>query len=72
MHNFRKKVGKRLRQVRRMKDISQEALAFNTGNNSQAYISKIETGKLNFSVDTLGKILKILEINPKEFFSEIK
>jgi len=69
---FRKAICKRIRSLRRMKDISQESIAFDIGSNSQSYISEVENGKINISLDTLGKFLKILDVSVKEFFDGIK
>jgi transcriptional regulator with XRE-family HTH domain len=68
MNDFRKQIAKRMRSIRRAKEISQESIAFDLGRKSQSYISEIENGKANISVDRLGKILKLLNITPKEFF----
>ncbi len=64
--DFKKTLGQAIRKIRRNKDISQENLAFKLGNRDQSYISQIETGKINFTVETLGRILDALNISMKD------
>lgn len=61
-HPIRYTFAKNLRKIRRMKDISQESLAFDAGI-SRAYLSEIEGGKRAVSIDVMGKIADALEIN---------
>ncbi|WP_265490533.1 helix-turn-helix domain-containing protein [Mergibacter septicus] len=48
--------------IRRVKDISQESLAFEA-EISRAYISDIERGKRSVSIDVMGKIADALDVN---------
>jgi transcriptional regulator with XRE-family HTH domain len=40
-------------------------------NTDRQYISKIENGKINMSLDYLDKVLKQLGSNPKDFFLQL-
>ena len=62
-----KKIGRKIKQVRKEKNITQEDLALNSGLN-RAYIGYIERGERNPSTDTLSKIAKSLKIPLKELF----
>ena len=62
-----KKVGRKIKQVRKEKNITQEDLALNSGLN-RAYIGYIERGERNPSTDTLSKIAKSLKVPLKELF----
>ncbi|OOS00728.1 transcriptional regulator [Haemophilus paracuniculus] len=61
-HPIRYTFAKNLRKIRRMKDISQESLAFDAGI-SRAYLSEIEGGKRAVSIDVMGKIADALNVN---------
>ncbi len=65
-NDFKRSLGQAIRKIRRAKDISQENLAFLLGNRDQSYISQIENGKINFTVETLGRILDVLKISLKD------
>jgi transcriptional regulator with XRE-family HTH domain len=69
MENIKKKVGDRIKQFRQDKEISQEELA-NRAGMARGFVSGVETGKRNITVETLGKILVVLEINYSEFFND--
>ena len=60
--------GKRLRKLRTERGIAQEKLAEVAGLD-RTYISKIEKGERNISLDTIGKLANALEIEVKEFFN---
>ena len=61
------KLGKKLRDLRHLKDLSQESFAELT-NLDRTYISGLETGKRNPSYLIIRRLCKILEINPNELF----
>lgn len=50
-----------LRQARRLKDLSQEALALQAGL-SRTYVSEVERGARNISIDNMGLLADALEI----------
>ena len=62
IHPIRHTFANNLRKIRRLKDISQEALAFDA-ELSRAYISDVERGKRAVSIDAMGKIADALEIS---------
>lgn len=57
-----------IREARQKKAYSQEYVAYILGV-SQAQYSRLENGSMVFRVDTLGKLLKILEVNPLEIIT---
>lgn len=61
------KLGKKLRDLRQLKDLSQESFAELT-NLDRTYISGLERGKRNPSYLIIRQLCKILEINPNELF----
>lgn len=69
MNNIKLQVGERIKQLRKEKNLSQEDLA-NTALMARGFISGVETGKRNITVETLGKILEVLHINYAEFFND--
>ena len=62
-----KKIGRKIKQVRKEKNITQEDLALNSGLN-RAYIGYIERGERNPSTDTISRIAKSLRVPLKELF----
>lgn len=57
-----------LRKIRQQKAFSQEYVAYIL-EISQAQYSRLENGSMVFRIDTLGKLLKILEVNPLEIIT---
>jgi transcriptional regulator with XRE-family HTH domain len=66
--DIKKQVGNRIKELRKLKNISQEELAFNA-NVDKKYLSDIELGKRNVSITILHSIIIALEISIKEFFT---
>ena len=64
---LQKKFGKKLAEIRTLKNITQENLAFDLGVD-RTYISYIERGKRNPSLYMLYKISKALKMHIKELF----
>lgn len=64
---FLLKLRQKIKSVRKLKKLSQEALAEKI-NIHPTTIGRIETGKLNASTLMLYRIADVLEVNPKEFF----
>ena len=62
------KIGKRIKELRRVLGISQEELSFRSGVH-RTYIASLEVGKRNISIVTLEKIVKALEISLYDFFN---
>lgn len=55
-------VGKNVRKYRKMKGLTQERVAVEAGITSE-YISRIENGKENPTVEVLFKIARVLEVD---------
>jgi transcriptional regulator with XRE-family HTH domain len=62
-------LGKRLKELRNEKKLSQEALANNSGV-TKSSISQMENDRLSPSINTLRKIAKALEVRITYFFEE--
>jgi len=60
MQEAQKKLGKRIRELREKKGLSQEHFADNCGLN-RVHMSDIERGQVNLTISTLNKIAQNLE-----------
>ncbi len=60
-----KEIGKRIRDLRNIVDMSQSELAFEVGTD-KAYISRIERGEVNIGVLLFVKICFALKVTSKE------
>lgn len=67
MSDFKKLIGKKIKQIRKSKNLTQEKLAelINIEIPSMSYI---ETGKFAPSVETLQKLSEVLGVKPWEFY----
>lgn len=65
---LKRKFGEKVRQIRASVDISQEELGFRTGLD-RTYISGIERGIRNPSLENIGRIAKALKIPLSQLFS---
>ncbi|HWO95349.1 MAG TPA: helix-turn-helix transcriptional regulator [Bacillus sp. (in: firmicutes)] len=65
--DFLKLVGERIRTLRKEKNYTQESLSEKSGIHV-TYISDIERGERNISMETLEKVIIALEVNPVEVF----
>lgn len=61
------KVGQRIRELRGNIGISQEALA-NKAEIDRTYVTDVENGRRNISIENLEKLVNALEIPFKDFF----
>lgn len=61
-------VGKRVKQLRNEREISQEELA-NLAGLDRTYITSVECGKRNISIVNIEKLANALHVSLKEFFS---
>lgn len=61
--------GKRLRELRLEKNLSQEALA-SDADIDRAYLSSLENGKENIGIKTMEKVMKALGVSFSEFFGD--
>ena len=62
------KVGQRIRELRKQLELSQEALA-NEAEVDRTYVTDVENGRRNVSVEILEKLIKALQIPIAEFFN---
>lgn len=65
--DIKESFGQRVKLLRKGKGLSQEDLAEKSGLN-RPYISAIEQGKRNVSLEVIEKLAEALEIAIKEFF----
>ncbi|OME94986.1 MULTISPECIES: helix-turn-helix domain-containing protein [Paenibacillus] len=65
--DFLKLVGERLRTLRKEKGYTQESLSETSGIHV-TYISDIERGERNISMETLEKVIIALDVSPIEVF----
>lgn len=67
MSRLTKKIGKRIADARKQKQLTQEDLA-GLSNLNVSYISAVECGRYSVGIDNLHKITKALEITFIELF----
>lgn len=65
MTDVKKKFGDKMRQIRKEKKISQEEVAFRAGLH-RTYISDVERGHRNVSLENIEKISKALSVSIKD------
>lgn len=65
--NIRLIFGKRIRELRQARGISQEELAF-ISDLHRTYISDVERGNRNISLDNISKIAMALDVALKDMF----
>jgi transcriptional regulator with XRE-family HTH domain len=68
--NIKDKVGQRIKELRNELGLSQEALA-NKAGVDRTYVTDVENGRRNISVELLEKLIIALEVSVQEFFSAI-
>ena len=66
--NIKQKVGQRIRQIRKEQKLSQEGLGLKA-NVDRTYVTDVEAGSRNVSLEILERLLKGLEVSFTEFFS---
>jgi transcriptional regulator with XRE-family HTH domain len=62
------KVGQRIRELRHQLELSQEALAYKA-EVDRTYMTDVENGRRNISIEILEKIITALEVSFTEFFN---
>ena len=67
--NIKQKIGKKLKEFRLEKKLSQETLA-HLADLDRTYIPDIEKGERNISITVLEKLATALNIPIKDFFDE--
>jgi XRE family transcriptional regulator, regulator of sulfur utilization len=71
MGDLARKIGERIRQLRKEKGFSQEELA-EKADVHFTYIGQLERGEKNASIDTLERITKCLGISLEDFFGLVE
>jgi transcriptional regulator with XRE-family HTH domain len=66
--DIKQKVGLRIRELRRNLEISQEGLA-NKSNVDRTYVTDVENGRRNVSLEILERIMKGLNTSFADFFN---
>lgn len=66
--DIRAKVGSRIRELRKLLELTQESLAFKA-EVDKTYLNEVENGKRNVSIINLEKIILSLEISLSDFFN---
>jgi len=62
------KVGQRIKELRKNLELSQEALA-NNSEVDRTYMTYVENGRRNISVEVLERIIMALKVSYSEFFN---
>lgn len=68
MNTLQNQVGKRIKELRNKKGLSQEQLAL-VSELDRTYINSVENGRRNISILTLKKITDSLEVTLTDFFN---
>lgn len=64
--DFLLKIGKRVRQLRLAKGLTQMDLAFKCNDKDYSQINRLELGKINFSVSYLLLVATALDVKPED------
>jgi transcriptional regulator with XRE-family HTH domain len=65
--DIKQKVGQRIRQLRKELEFSQEALALKA-DVDRTYVTDVENGRRNVSLEILERLIKALNISIADFF----
>lgn len=66
--DLKEKVGLRIRQLRKEQELSQEALGYKA-EVDRTYVTDVENGRRNVSVEILERLIKALETSVADFFN---
>jgi len=66
--DLKEKVGLRIRQLRKEQELSQEALGYKA-EVDRTYVTDVENGRRNVSVEILERLIKALGVSIAEFFN---
>lgn len=66
--DLKEKVGLRIRHLRKEQELSQEALGYKA-EVDRTYVTDVENGRRNVSVEILERLIKALGISVAEFFN---
>ncbi len=62
------KIGQRIKELRKELSLSQESLAYKA-EVDRTYVTDVENGRRNVSVEILERLIKALDISISEFFN---
>jgi transcriptional regulator with XRE-family HTH domain len=62
------KIGQRIKELRKGLELSQESLAYKA-EVDRTYVTDVENGRRNVSVEILERLIKALDISITEFFN---
>ena len=65
---LKEKVGLRIRQLRKEQELSQEALGYKA-EVDRTYVTDVENGRRNVSVEILERLIKALGVSVADFFN---
>jgi transcriptional regulator with XRE-family HTH domain len=65
--DIKSKIGRRIKELRKKEAITQEALAYNA-EVDRTYVTDVENGRRNVSVEILERLVKALNVSFAEFF----
>lgn len=68
MENLVKLVGINIREIRKMRNLTQEELAEKSGHQT-SFLAGVERGERNITLQTLEKIINGLQVDPKSIFN---
>lgn len=66
--DLKEKVGLRIRQLRKEQELSQEALGYKA-EVDRTYVTDVENGRRNVSVEILERLIKALGVSVADFFN---
>ena len=66
--DIKQKVGNRIRELRKNLELSQEALALKS-EVDRTYVTDVENGRRNVSLEILERLIKALNVSITEFFN---
>jgi transcriptional regulator with XRE-family HTH domain len=66
--DIKQKLGQRIKQLRKEQDLSQEALAYKA-EVDRTYVTDVENGRRNVSIEILERLIAALEVSFSEFFN---
>jgi transcriptional regulator with XRE-family HTH domain len=62
------KIGQRIKELRKLLELSQESLAYKA-EVDRTYVTDVENGRRNVSIEILERIIKALDVSIAEFFN---
>ena len=66
--DIKQKVGNRIRELRKGLELSQEGLAYKA-EVDRTYVTDVENGRRNVSLEILERLMKALNVSISEFFN---